>query len=82
MIPQETRNYMSNGAGTGQRNEKLFAAACQMRDDGANQQEVQEALLHRGLQDGLNVHEVHKTLQSVFTKPAREAAGRGQVGRR
>ena len=70
-----------NGAANGERNESLFQAACQMRDAGKNQHEIQSALMCRALEDGLGVEEVNKTLVSVFQRPAREAAS-GQGGRR
>ena len=70
-----------NGAANGERNESLFQAACQMRDAGKNQHEIQSALMCRALEDGLGVEEVNKTLVSVFQRPAREVAS-GQGGRR
>jgi RecA-family ATPase len=63
-----------NGAANGERNESLFQAACQMRDAGKDQHEIQTALMCRALTDGLGVEEVNKTIVSVFKRPAREAA--------
>ena len=81
MIPKDTRNYIMNGAANGERNESLFQAACQMRDAGKDQHEIQSALMCRALEDGLDPSEVNKTIVSVFQRPPREAAS-GQGGRR
>ena len=63
-----------NGAANGERNESLFQAACQMRDAGKDQHEIQSALMCRALEDGLDLSEVNKTIVSVFKRPAREEA--------
>ena len=70
-----------NGAANGERNESLFQAACQMRDAGKDQHEIQTALMCRALTDGLDPSEVNKTIVSVFKRPPREVAS-GQGGRR
>ena len=70
-----------NGAATGERNESLFQAACQMRDAGKDQHEIQTALMSRALEDGLDLSEVNKTIVSVFKRPAREGATK-QDGRK
>jgi RecA-family ATPase len=72
MIPNTTKTYLQNGATNGSRNQSLFDAACQMRDAGHSQQEVQMALIQRALMDGLDIAEANKTLISVFKRDARE----------
>jgi len=74
MIPNTTKTYLLNGATEGSRNRSLFDAACQMRDAGHSQQEVQLALIQRAVQDGLDIGEANKTFLSVFSRSAREAA--------
>ena len=81
MIPKNTRNYIMNGAANGERNQSLFDAACQMRDAGNSQHEIQSALMSRALEDGLDLSEVNKTIVSVFKRPAREEASK-QDGRK
>ena len=54
-----------NGAANGERNQSLFDAACQMRDAGNSQHEIQTALMSRALEDGLDLSEVNKTIVST-----------------
>lgn len=76
MIPNTTKTYLLNGAAEGSRNRSLFDAACQMRDAGHSQQEVQLALIQRAIQDGLDISEANKTFMSVFQRAPRDAAKR------
>jgi len=71
-----------NGAASGERNQSLFDAACQMRDAGHSQHQVQMALIQRAITDGLDITEANKTLTSVFTRESREPAkGQGRATR-
>ena len=73
-IPNSAKNYLLNGASSGERNDTMFHAACQLRDSGHSQQEVVNALMERATVDGLDAGEVMKTVSSVFSRPAREEA--------
>lgn len=81
MIPSNTRNYLMNGATEGSRNQSLFDAACQMRDAGKSQHEVQTELISRAVMDGLSIDEANKTLVSVFKRDPREAATKKKTGK-
>jgi len=74
MIPSSTKTYLLNCAANGSRNISLFDAACQMRDAGHAQQETQMALMPRAMTDGLDVHEMTKTIISAFDREPREPA--------
>ena len=44
-LPQSVMDYLANGASEGERNGKLFAAACQCRDCGLSQSVTETCLL-------------------------------------
>lgn len=71
-IPRTTQDYLDNPTAEGGRNDALFRAACQMRDAGYSQAEAEPMLMDCAWRDGLATFEAHKTLRSVFTRPARD----------
>lgn len=74
-LPQRTLNYLANGAGKGNRNDELFAAAQQFRDAGYSQAEAEPRLIGRGMADGLSEFECRKAINSGFSQPSRAPAG-------
>ena len=73
-LPQSVMDYLANGASKGERNEKLFAAACQCRDCGLFQSVTEICLLPRATADGLSEAEARKTIESAYGRSAREPA--------
>jgi Primase C terminal 1 (PriCT-1) len=53
-LPTATRDYLANGAAVGNRDNALFAAACQFRDSGYSQAEAESRLIVRAVADGLS----------------------------
>lgn len=76
-LPRPTQDYLNHGATRGQRNEKLFAAACQLRDAGLGQAAAEVELLPRALADGLSEGESRSAIASAYQRSARQPIGRG-----
>ena len=79
-LPKRTLDYLQSGAPEGKRNAELFDATCQFRDAGQSLEDVEEQLLSRAMADGLTEAEARQTIQSAFTKTAREPLGGKQQG--
>ena len=73
-LPQSVMDYLANGASKGERNEKLFAAACQCRDCGLMQSVTETCLLARAMADDFGKTEARKTIESAYGRPARKPA--------
>ena len=73
-LPQSVMDYLANGATQGERNQRLFAAACQCRDCGLRQDVTETTLLDRAKADGLSQTEAHKTIGSAYARSARKPA--------
>src|SRR5205085_117412 len=77
-LPRGTLDYLAQGAANGQRNAKLFDAACQFRDACYSQTEAEAALIPRYLADGTNENpttrerEAQATITSAYHHPARD----------
>jgi RecA-family ATPase len=65
----------------GSRNQSLFDAACQLRDAGKSQHEIQTELISRAIIDGLSPEEANKTLVSVFKREPRDEATSRKAGK-
>jgi len=74
MIPSRTADFISNGASRGNRNEELFNAACQLRDSGVSSGEAYNLLAPSGASSGLRPAELAGTIESAYTRAAREPA--------
>jgi len=75
LIPPRTADFMSQGAVEGNRNQELFQAACQLRDTGMAQLDTVAALAPSAVASGLRPSEVQSTVQSAFSRGARNPAG-------
>ena len=75
ILPQRTLDYLAHGAGKGNRNDELFAAAQQFRDAGYSMAEAEPRLLARGMADGLSEFESLKAIGQGYAGPARAPAG-------
>jgi len=74
MIPQRTQDYLDNPVPSGSRNEELFNAACQLRDDGKDEESARSQLMHKACDvDGLPEKEASATIRSAFNSNKREA---------
>ena len=73
-LPQVVLEYLKNGACEGERNARLFAAACQCRDCALGQDVAEATLLDRAKADGLGPSEARKTIRSAYTQSARDPA--------
>ncbi len=79
LLPVRTEHYLTSGATNGQRNEELFAAACQLRDAGHSQAEAERELVARYLADGngnenqaAREKEARATIRSAYSQLPRE----------
>lgn len=77
-LPKSTLDYLVYGAAIGQRNNALFAAACQFRDAHYTLAECCRVLVPRYLADSVageatqtRRQEAQRTIQSVYSRPAR-----------
>jgi hypothetical protein len=78
-LPQVTRDYLANGAPKGQRDNMLFAAACQFRDAGFDQGRAEAVLIPRAMADGLEETYARRKIVSAYKRAPRDpAAGTGQ----
>jgi len=71
-LPQVTRDYLATGESPGNRDNALFAAACQFRDAGYSQQEAAAALIPRAEADGFSEAYAIKKLESAYSRSARQ----------
>ena len=71
-LPKRTQTYLAHGASEGQRNAELLAAACQCRDAGMSESEVEHTLVPRAVSDGLSEREAISTVRSALSKSPRE----------
>jgi hypothetical protein len=71
-LPPRTESYLAYGATEGSRNTELFAAACQLRDAGYSQPDAERELIPRHLANGSSEREALATIQSAFSRPARD----------
>jgi hypothetical protein len=74
-LPSATQDYLANGALNGNRNNALFAAACQFRDDKRSLDETVQSLLPRAIADGLSKTEALSTIGSAFKRGPRDPFG-------
>jgi RecA-family ATPase len=73
-LPRRTRDYLERGAVEGERNARLFDAACQFRDAGHTLEAAEASLMGRALADGLEESEALHAIRSAYARPAREPA--------
>ncbi len=73
-IPNSVLIYLEQGAHSGERNAKLFAAACQLRDARLTHSVAEALLLDRAKTDGLTDHEARQTIHSAYRGTPREPA--------
>jgi len=71
-LPPRTESYLASGAADGSRNTELFAAACQLRDAGYSQSDAERELIPRHLATGSSEREALATIQSAYSRPARD----------
>src|SRR5690606_20204613 len=71
-LPSRTETYLAAGAANGSRNTELFAAACQLRDAGYSQSDAERELIPPHLASGSSEREALATIQSAFSRPARD----------
>jgi hypothetical protein len=71
-LSKRTRDYLDHGAPEGVRNEELFAAAVQCRDAGFAISEAYRLLMPRPVRDGLSEAEARRTIDSAYSRQARE----------
>lgn len=78
-LPSRTECYVASGAVNGNRNHELFAAACQLRDAGYSQSDVERELIPRYVADGdgserpeVREKEARSTIASAFSRPPRD----------
>jgi DNA-binding transcriptional ArsR family regulator len=64
-----TREFILNGATDGERNNRLFIAACDLSGNDYTEYEAQRLLVPVAQKSGLGVREIHDTIQSAFSKP-------------
>jgi hypothetical protein len=71
-LPKATQDYLVHGAPVGNRDNALFAAACQMRDCGYLQSDIESVLIDRAIKDGFSEQYARKKILSAYSRPARE----------
>jgi hypothetical protein len=73
-LPRRAEEYLTYGAQRGERNARLFAAACSCAAAGLGRNQTELALSGRALADGLSEREIRTTINSAFAQD-RSAAG-------
>jgi RecA-family ATPase len=71
-LPPRTKDFISNGAPEGTRNQEVFNAACQMRDAGISEQ---AAIIDLVPASGLGESEAIATIRSAYRHARREPLG-------
>lgn len=72
-LSTSTRNFILNGTTEGERNNRLFAAACDMAGNDYDDYTVRQVLIPIALKCGLPENEVRDTLRSAFSQPRQPA---------
>ena len=67
--PANTRDFIANGAPEGERNNRLFKAACDLAGNHFDLQRAASLLLPIAQQCGLPLAEAEATLRSAYSKP-------------
>jgi hypothetical protein len=73
-LSRSTLQFLSFGAQDGERNQRLFSAACDMAGCGLSIAEVVERVSPKALAAGLSAQEIDDTIHSAFNKPRQPAA--------
>jgi hypothetical protein len=73
-LPKSVREYLAYGAEPGNRDNALFAAACQFRDAGFSEADATPPLVARAIADGLNETTARRKIRSAYSKGQREPA--------
>jgi len=68
-LSQKTRSFIANGAVEGERNNRLFEAACDLAGNQFDQHATTQLLLPIAERCGLPTEEARSTLASAFSKP-------------
>ncbi|GEM_PF-971977 len=71
-LPNSVSEYLSASSVEGERNRRLFNAACQLRDSGWAESDAMGVVGRKAVDDGLSQQEVTTTLRSVFRRESRE----------
>lgn len=76
-LSASTREFIMNGAPEGERNNRLFSAACDLSGNDYTEHDAQRFLAPIAKKIGLEEREIRDTIQSAFSKPriaAKQAA--------
>lgn len=76
ILSRRTREFLEQGAPAGQRNSRLFTAACDFCGSGIGEEGAISELLPVALGIGLPEHEARRTIQSAYGKPRQPAVWR------
>ena len=68
-LAMETRNFIFSGATEGDRNNRLFAAACDLHGNGYGKQTAIELLAGVASRCGLQDQEIYTTINSAYNQP-------------
>ena len=74
ILSRRTREFLEHGAPAGQRNYRLFIAACDFCGSGLREEQAIKELLPVSLWTGLPEHEARRTIRSAYGKPRQPAA--------
>jgi len=67
-LAQDTRKFIFSGASEGERNNRLFAAACDLHGNGYSQQTAHELLVGVARRCGLPEREIYATINSAYSQ--------------
>ena len=67
-LAHATRDFIENGAGQGERNDRLFRAAADMAGNGYDPADIESALLPAALSSGLEEREALATIESACSR--------------
>jgi DNA-binding MarR family transcriptional regulator len=68
-LSSQTREFLLSGAHEGERNDRLFAAACDLNGNGYDEYDAQRLLIPISRKIGLGERETRDTITSAFSKP-------------
>jgi DNA-binding transcriptional ArsR family regulator len=68
-LSSPTRDFILNGASEGERNDRLFSAACDLSGNGYDEYDAQRLLIPVSRKVGLGEREIRDTITSAFSKP-------------
>ena len=79
-LSKQTRDFLEHGAPVGERNDRLFRAACDLFGNNYEESEVLDMVMMPAQESGLSKGEIRSTVRSAASKPRTPSVPQTEVG--